>query len=383
MFLGAWLDAGVQEDRWRRILQGLAFDGYEIRVRRVKKKGIDAVKVDVEARDGHPHRHLSDILAILDQSRLPSEVREKACAAFRLLAEAEGRVHGVSPEHIHFHEVGAVDAIVDIVGAMAAWYLAGMPECFVSPIEVGGGWTNCEHGRMPVPAPATVELLKGFPVYSSGLWGETVTPTGAAIIRALCKPAGEFRFEAEAVGYGAGTKDLEIANVLRIQLGRQSRRHGEESAGTGPDSNRSFVVETNIDDMNPEWAGYIIPRLLAVGASDAYLVPIVMKKGRPGIQLRVLCTADRLGDVKREIFAQTSSIGLRYYEIYKEGLDRKIETVHTPYGPVRVKMAFRDGEVMNVAPEYEDCRKLAEEQGVPLKRVYLAAIKEVRWEDLP
>lgn len=382
MFLGAWLDAGVQEDRWRKLLQGLALEGYEIRVRRVKKKGIEAVKVDVEAQDCHPHRHLADILAILDRSRLPSEVREKARTAFYLLAEAEGRVHGLSPEQIHFHEVGAVDAIVDIVGAMAGWYLAGMPECFVSPVEVGGGWTDCEHGRVPVPAPATVELLKGFPVYSSGLWGETVTPTGAAIIRALCKPADGLRFAAGMVGYGAGTRELEIANVLRIQLGRQNRQHGP-AAATATGANRCFVVETNIDDMNPEWAGYIIPRLLAVGASDAYLVPIVMKKGRPGLQLRVLCTADRLDDVKGEIFKQTSSIGLRYYEIYKEGLDRRIETVNTPYGPVRVKIAFRDGQVLNVAPEYEDCRKLAEEQNVPLKRVYWAAFKEVRWEDLP
>ncbi|MBE3551456.1 MAG: LarC family nickel insertion protein, partial [Kyrpidia tusciae] len=221
MFLGAWLDAGAPEDRWREILGGLRLEGYTLSIRRVTKRGIAALKVDVESGGEPPHRRLEDIVQILDQGDLPGEVRERAAQAFRFLAEAEGKVHGVSPGEVHFHEVGAVDAIVDIVGAMAGWYLLGMPECFVSPLEVGGGWTVSAHGQIPVPAPATVELLKGFPVYSSGLWGETVTPTGAAILRALARPAEGVCFVPQGVGYGAGSRELPVPNVLRIQVGER------------------------------------------------------------------------------------------------------------------------------------------------------------------
>ncbi|CAB3392333.1 nickel pincer cofactor biosynthesis protein LarC [Kyrpidia spormannii] len=396
MFLGAWLDAGAPEHRWREILGGLQLGGYVLSIRRVTKRGITALKVDVESGGEQPHRRLADILQILDRSTLPQAVRERAIQAFRLLAEAEGKVHGTSPEDVHFHEVGAVDAIVDIVGAMAGWYLLGMPECFVSPLEVGGGWTVSAHGPIPVPAPATVELLKGFPVYSSGLWGETVTPTGAAILRTLSRPAGGLRYVADAVGYGAGSRELPVPNVLRIQVGERVSESGKavqpggsgieaglEMEGSGAAAveagggDRYFVVETNVDDMSPEWAGYLVPRLLEVGALDAWIVPIIMKKGRPGMEIRALCTADRLEAVKEEIFAQSSSIGVREYEVRREALDRRTEIVETPYGPVRVKIAYRHERVVNVAPEYEDCRVRAEEHGVPLKWVYQEVVRQV------
>lgn len=441
MFLGAWLDAGVDEAAWRAMLAKLAVPGYEVQVRPVMKQGIRALKVDVvvegdepvaagdpgvgfEGHDpdhphehehghgdhhhhgghdhhhdhgghahghyhghdhhhghgelpahghghAHPHRHLPDIEHILDHSDLPEPVREKSRLAFRLLAVAEGRVHGLPPERVHFHEVGAVDAIVDIVGAMAGWYLAGMPACYVSPIEVGGGTVRCAHGLMPVPAPATALLLEGLPTYSSGRWGETVTPTGAAILRALCERGEAPVFAADTIGYGAGTKELPVANVLRIRLGESAEL---ERAG------ELWVLEANVDDMPGEWAAHALQRMLDLGALDAWVTPVVMKKGRPGMQMHVLCDAARRDGLVAALHEETTSLGVRYYPVSRSALARRWVTVSTPYGAVRVKVAERDGRVVNAAPEYEDCRVAAASSGVPLKVVYQAALAEAQAE---
>ncbi len=460
MFLGAWLDLGVDEANWRTMLQGLKVGshapgsgepglqepgglqasrseepGYEIRRRAVFRSGIRACKVDVLVAnqelhyDGtryehrhehehtgghhheygseghHGHRHLPDIFALLEASDLPAPVREKSKLAFRALAEAEGKVHGMPPEAVHFHEVGAIDAIVDIVGAMTGWYLAGMPVCYVTPIEVGMGTVTCAHGVMPVPVPATVALLTGFPTYSSGAMGEMVTPTGAAIIRTLCQPLPQPTMTCTAFGYGAGTANRALANVLRIRIGETAApivsRHAPSTAqpvvGVGADVGTGVrrsdlqsgcvagtvqasacVLEANIDDMTPELAAYAAAKLLDLGAMDTWLTPIVMKKGRPALQLHVLCdVADRPKFITA-ILRETSTLGVRDYRVEKTMWLRRVMTVDTIYGSVQVKVATdAAGGVMNVAPEYEDCRERAEAQHVPLKEVYRAALAAV------
>lgn len=386
MFLGAWLDLGVSEAELRAALSKLTVTEYELSVERVMKLGISATKVDVHTGHSHHHRHLPDIEKIIDDSDLPAIVAEKSKEAFHHLAVAEAAVHGTTPEKIHFHEVGAVDAIVDIVGSMIAWNLLGQPECVVTPIEISGGTVKCAHGVMPVPAPATARLLQGFPTYSSGLWGETTTPTGAAILRTLATPAMKRPFVSQKIGYGAGTKDLPVANVLRIQLGdwatmssnpshmSHHHHHDHGEGHTLPDAVPAVVVEANVDDMSPELAGFVIDRLLQLGAMDATWTPMVMKKGRPAIQLQVICAQEHLSTLQTEIFRQTSSIGMRSYWVEKRELPREFIDVETPFGPVTVKFARLGEDTVNIAPEYEVCRRLAEDSGVALKKVYQAAL---------
>jgi pyridinium-3,5-bisthiocarboxylic acid mononucleotide nickel chelatase len=392
MFLGAWLDVGIDRQAWRDMLNQLKVDGYDLDIRTVYKNGIRATKVDVNlhpvadslTKPHHPHRHLADIEQILLASGLPKPVLEKSRQAFRCLAEAEGEVHGTSPEQVHFHEVGAVDAIVDVVGAMAGWYLAGMPTCYVSAIEVGSGTVHCDHGLMPVPAPATATLMHGFVTYSSGFQGETLTPTGAAILKVLCSDGRRPLMVTERSGYGAGTKDFPVANVLRIQLGEavvdelNGLHPSTQTTAAAMNSESACVLEANIDDMNPEWAAYVVHQLLELGAMDAWLTPIVMKKGRPGLQLHVLCNMALRDRVIQQIHLETTTIGVRHYEVSRSVLPREVLPVDTPYGVIRVKVAYQDERVVNVAPEFEDCRLCAEDRGVPLKEVYAAAMAAYR-----
>lgn len=388
MFLGAWLDLGVPEAAWREQLQGLAVTEYSLTVEKVKKSGIAATKVHVHTQHSHHHRHLPDIVRIIDESQLPDVVKAKSKEAFEHLAVAEALVHGTVPEKIHFHEVGAVDAVVDIVGSMIAWHLLGEPECVVTPIEVGGGTVRCEHGVMPVPAPATARLLEGFPTYSSGIWGETTTPTGAAILRTLARPYEKRPFIGHQIGYGAGTKELPVVNLLRIQLGEWAlpsggggmSGHQTQHQHGLPEPVPAMVIEANVDDMNPELAGYLIERLLRQGAMDATWTPMVMKKGRPAIQLQVLCAPDKLGLLQKEIFRQTSSIGLRAYAVEKWELTRQVKPIATPFGEVLVKTAMLADNSINFAPEFESCRQVAETQDIPLKQVYLSALAGA-WSD--
>ncbi|WAH35238.1 nickel pincer cofactor biosynthesis protein LarC [Alicyclobacillus dauci] len=393
MFLGAWLDLGIDAREWTNLLGKLSVSEYDLSWRTVYKNGMRATKVDVMLEETvhasthelgqkldshhhvhggrHAHRHLPDIYNILEASQLPEPVLAKSKEAFRLLAEAEGRVHGVPANEVHFHEVGAVDAIVDIVGSILGWYLAGMPECYVSSIEVGGGTVWCDHGLMLVPAPATAELLRGFRTHSSGNWGETVTPTGAAIIRTLCKSERVQGIIADKLGYGAGTKDFKIANVLRIQLGTKS----DCDVITNSKKFESVcILETNLDDMTPELAGYVADKLMEHGALDAWWTAIVMKKGRPAIQLQVLCHPRDRNLLIDLIQAETTTLGVRVHETTRAVLDRRIDEVETNFGRVRVKVAYSGDMLRNVAPEYEDCKRCAEDHGVPLKQVYQATL---------
>jgi pyridinium-3,5-bisthiocarboxylic acid mononucleotide nickel chelatase len=316
---------------------------------------------------------LSDILRILEDSRLAPQVRERAGAVFRKLGEAESLVHDVPIEKIHFHEVGAVDAIVDIVGACVGFGTLGIDKFACSPLNVGGGTTRMAHGILPVPAPATAKLLLGKPTYSNGVQRELVTPTGAAIIATLCEPASfgpQPAMSVSAIGYGAGVADLEgQANVLRIMIGEPAEKNvagfDEEIA----------VVEANLDDMNPQIYGYFLEKALAAGALDVYTTPVQMKKNRPGTLLTVLCRPADTNALTSLIFAETTTFGARTYRAHRRTLPREQVSVATSFGEVRIKVSRVNGRILHVAPEYDDCRKLAVEKNVPLQQVINEALR--------
>lgn len=363
MLLGALLDVGVPEHWLRDQLAKLPLNGYELVIDRVTKKGISSNYVDVKTawHHHHHHRHLPDILKIINSSTLVPEVKEGSIRLFRRLAEAEAKVHGTTVDKIHFHEVGAVDSIVDIVGVMLCLHYLDVSVIYTSKLHVGSGFVKCSHGLMPVPAPATAELLKGIPYYSADIVKELVTPTGAAVVAEFgvgygAMPEG---FVVDAIGYGAGTWDLDIPNVLRLHLGRLESQSTPEV----------IVIETNIDDMNPQLYGYVFDKLLKSGALDVWVTPIVMKKSRPANMLSVLVEQDRLDTVLAVLFAETSTIGIRYYPVSRTIATRSITTVETKWGSARAKISVFGDQVCNISPEFEDCRKLAEEHNIPLKNV--------------
>src|SRR5262250_425785 len=335
MTLGALVDAGCPLERLRGELKGLDVPGWEISAEKVWKNGMAATHVSVRTADTQTHRTLGVILGILENSQLAVEVRERASAIFRLLGEAEAAVHDVPLEKIHFHEVGAVDAVVDIVGASAGFAALGIESFFCSALNVGGGTAKMAHGILPVPAPATARLLLGKPTYSNGLQKELVTPTGAAIVATLCEHFGpQPPMSVSAIGYGAGTTDLEgQPNVLRIMLGDAT-----EEAVPGFDEEIS-VIEANLDDMNPQIYGYFSEKALAAGALDVYTTPVQMKKNRPGTLLTVLCKPQQASGLISLIFAETTTFGVRSYQAQRRVLPREHVSVSTDYGDVRIKLS--------------------------------------------
>ena len=373
MTLGALLACGADEDEFRRKLAGLGVPGYRLHVTRRKVEGLMATDVDVELieRDQGHGRHLSDIAAIYRDSDLSPSVREAALAIFTRLAEAEAKVHGTTPDQIHFHEVGAVDAIVDITGVCILLEMLGVERVFTAPLPIGRGFVDCQHGRMPLPAPATAELLIGLPTYPVSISGELVTPTGAAIIATLAgaERAGDPpAMTPRAVGYGAGKKDwgAPFPNLLRVLLG--------DTPDAGASPTRVAVLETNLDDVPGETIGYVQERLLAAGALDVFLTPVQMKKNRPGVLLSVLAApehADALADI---VMGETGTLGVRRTWAERRCLDRAWETVETIFGPIRIKIGSREGREQTAAPEFEDCRQAAERNGVPLREVYRTAL---------
>lgn len=383
MILGALLDAGAPEAGLRAGLAGISLGQYQLSVDKVKKNGITATKLNVRAAETHHHRHLPDILRIIGEGNLSPWVKEKSRAIFLRLAEAEAKIHGIAPEKVHFHEVGAVDSLVDIIGSVLALELLGIEKVYSSPLPLGSGFVKCAHGTIPVPAPATLELLTGAPVKQSDLEGELVTPTGAAIISTLAEawtpiPA----MTVETTGYGAGTKDLPVPNLLRVVIGSISARSVDPIAGSGSgllsslDREELFLLETNIDDLNPEFYPYILERLLSQGALDAYWQPVIMKKGRPAYLLGVLTEESKLEVISSTIFAETSTLGVRISKVDRYKLPRSFRRVTTPYGQLSVKLSHnpQTGECLNIAPEYDDCRQAADIHGVPLKVVCRAAL---------
>jgi uncharacterized protein (TIGR00299 family) protein len=375
MTLGALVDAGMGIDTLRSELAKLDLAGYALRSEKVRRAGLAATKVYVDlAEKKHPARRLSDVAQIIRGSMLSPQVKRKSTSIFERLADAEALVHGTTREQVHFHEIGAVDALVDIVGAVIGLEQLGITTIASSPIHLGSGTVRTSHGILPVPAPATAELLRNVPVYSSDIALELTTPTGAAIISTLAQTYGPLPpMKVSKTAYGAGSTDLPgRPNVLRILLGEPAVPYEEDS---------SVLIETNIDDMNPQVYEYVIERLMAAGAHDAYLAPIIMKKGRPGVLLSALCdrtTSDALLDV---IFRETTSIGVRIQDVGRKKLGREIREVATPFGTVRIKISKRGEEVLTVTPEYEDCKKIAEEKSVPLKTVMEEAKKACSREE--
>ncbi len=385
MVLGALVDAGCDLARIEGELRKLGVPGWKISAEKVKRGALAATQVRVATTERHHHRGLSRILEIITAANLAPRVAQRATAIFTKLGEAEARVHNVPLEKVHFHEVGAVDAIVDIVGACVGSDLLGLEDFACSALNVGGGRVETAHGNLPVPAPATADLLRGAPTYSNGIERELVTPTGAAIVSTVATQFGAMPpMVTSAVGYGAGGSDLkEQPNVLRLFVGESA---GERDASRwGHAEECVAIIEANIDDMNPQIYGYFAERALAAGALDVFATPVQMKKGRPGQLLTVLCeplAADRLVEL---IFRETTTIGVRMHNAHRRTLERESVPVETRYGTIRMKVSrsaatngSRQGSdaILNAAPEYEDCQRAALEKNVPLKQVLAEAALE-------
>lgn len=373
MLLGALLDCGLDFEVLKSRLAGLGVGGYELVLERVDRSGISSSKFDVrlEGHDGHHHHHrsLKRIERMIDESRLSDRVRQTARAIFRRLGEAEARIHGIPVESVHFHEVGAIDSIVDIVGTCIGLEALGIEKLICSPIHVGSGTFTCAHGTYPVPGPATAELLKGAPIYSGEIEGELMTPTGAAIISELASGYGPMPLmRVEKIGYGAGTRTYpRFPNVLRAVVGTP-----ESDADETPET--VTVIEANIDDLNPQVFGYLMEKAISAGALDIFYTPVQMKKNRPGTLVTLLCRPADRERMAGIIFGETTTIGVRYRTEQREILRREKQTVETSYGPITMKISRNStGGVVNVSPEFEDCRAAAEKHGVPLRQVQLEA----------
>jgi hypothetical protein len=374
MAVGALLDLGVPLSFLREELARLPIPlpGYALSWEETFRHGIRATKFGVQVTEDQPHRHYSDIAAMIEGSSLADEVKLKAGRIFHRLADAEAKVHGVELSRVHFHEVGALDSIIDIVGTALCLQYLGIEELYASALPLGSGYVETAHGLLPVPAPATAELLRGMPVHTELGAGERVTPTGAAILAALCSGFGAPpQFTLTAVGSGAGDRDFpDTPNILRIML-------GEKSAPLPGDEIR--VLESHIDDMNPEILGFLMERLMAAGALDVAFSPLQMKKNRPGVRITILSPPALQDKLARMLLAETSAIGVRHYPATRLKLHRALEERDTSLGRVQVKVIRDDTGVVRVCPEFEECRRIAEAEGIPLQDVYKIIERET-WE---
>jgi len=371
MILGAMVAAGVEPGFLREQLSLLPVDGFSINFETVSKSGLSATYARVETAHEHKHRHLSDIKKIIESSRLSDAVKQRAVQIFTRLAEAEARVHNEPVDHVHFHEVGALDAIVDVVGAAICFEALRIDRFICSPIHVGSGMVKMAHGQFPIPPPAVTELLKGVPFYATDIKGELLTPTGAAIITTVCNEYGPIpQMMTETTGYGAGTREYQdFPNVLRVLLGETEDKSARDE--------RLWMLETNLDDVSPQIIGYVMDRVLELGALDCFFTPVQMKKNRPGVLLSVLCGREEKEAVMRLLFMETTTLGVRSYEVTRRALERSVVRVETQYGPIDVKVAHLDGRVVNEMPEFEQCRQAAASANVPLKVVEEAARAEL------
>jgi hypothetical protein len=380
MLLGALIDLGLDVKVLRRELAKLKLDEFEISARRDQRQAITGIKFDVLVREPHcslltPHpahhgRTCREIKQLIESSKLGHDVKRRAAGAFRRLAEAEGKIHGMAPEKVHFHEVGAVDSIVDFVGACIGLRELGVEKVVASaPLRTGYGFVDCAHGRFPVPAPATAELLKGVPTFAGDEEAELITPTGAALLREFATEFGPMPpMAVQAVGYGLGARQLpKTPNVLRALLG--------ETAGAR-EADRIAVLETNLDDVSPQVLGEVMDRALAAGALDVFHTPIQMKKNRPGVMLSVLCAPPDAERLSRLLLTETTAFGVRCMEASRLKLDRKIVRVKTPFGPVEVKIGKLNGRAVSASPEFESCRRAAAKAKVPVRRVLTSALAQ-------
>jgi uncharacterized protein (TIGR00299 family) protein len=367
MILGALIDAGLDAETLRQNLAGLHLSEYELKASRTQKGAIEATDVQVVVHNDVPERKLADIEGVIADSDLPEDIKQASAAIFRRLIGIEATIHGANPEDVHLHEVGATDAIVDVVGSLLGLKLLGVEEVYASRLPLGHGFVRCAHGLLPLPAPATVELLRGVPVIHLDVEGELVTPTGAAILTGVVKGFGQFpEMTVDTVGYGAGKSDFEFPNLLRIFVGSTTQEIARPTE-------QVVLLETNLDDMNPELFDHTMQTLYKAGALDVFLQTFHGKKNRPGVLLSVLCHPHQVQHLSRIIFAETTTLGIRYKTMDRVYLDRETARVETPHGQLRIKVGKLGGEVVNLSPEYEDCRRLALESGKPLKEVYAAA----------
>jgi uncharacterized protein (TIGR00299 family) protein len=376
MILGSLLDLGLPFEQLNAELAKLSVKNFSVSARKVVKAGVSATKFDVEIGHEHAHRNLTMIEKIIQDSRLLPEIKESAVRIFRRLAEAEAIVHGTSVDRVHFHEVGAIDAIVDIVGACIGFEVLGVRQIYCSALNVGSGYVECAHGTMPVPAPATAELLRNLPVYSNQVVGELVTPTGAAIISTLAQGFGGIpNLKIRKIGYGAGTKDFKgTANVVRVVQGDLLK--AETSKGASSSDTEVVVIEANIDDMNPQIFGHLQETLMAAGALDVFATPVQMKKNRPGLLITVIAPLDIQEALTSQIFEETTTIGVRFCLSQRRVLERDIVIVESKFGKIGVKVSRLNGKIVNFSPEYEDCRQAATRHTVPFKWVQSRVIQE-------
>ena len=374
MVLGALVDAGADLRAIEAELRKLGLEGWTISAEKVKRGQIFATHVKVSTTEGHHHRGLSIILGRIENAKLALRAAERARRIFTRLAESEARIHNLPVEQVHFHEVGAVDSIVDIVGAAVGFELLGIDEFACSPLDVGAGQVMTAHGLLPVPAPATADLLKGTPVYTSGIQKELVTPTGAAIATTLSTSYTKIpEMTLTAIGYGAGSMDFpEKANVMRLLIGeRESVVAGEHSHGSADAP--ITVIETNLDDMSPQIYGYFVERAFAAGALDVFSTAVSMKKNRPGLLVTILCEPRNQARLTDLLFSETTTIGVRMHEARRRTLAREFLNVQTEFGEVRMKISRLNGSLLNATPEYDDCQRIAATKGIPLKEVLAAA----------
>ncbi len=362
MILGALIDLGVDAEKWKSELNKIPVKGYEIEISKKQKNSIWGTDVNIIIDDHYSHRHLEDLLKIVDESGLSENIKTKAKNIFYKIAEAEAKIHNQPIDEVHFHEIGALDTIIDVLGSLILLEMLEVAEIYSSPLPLGSGFVNTAHGTIPVPAPATLEILRGIPVYKDGREGELVTPTGAAIISTVANFVQELPpIRVDKIGYGCGKKDFSFPNLLRVYVGELVESTVKE---------RNIVLETNIDDMNPQIFGYLVEKLFKEGALDVFLTPVYMKKGRPGILLSViapLVMEERLSEV---IFRETTTLGIRKIYVDKKIMPREIKEIETKWGKVRIKVANING-IRKAYPEYEDCKSIAERENIPLKDVIL------------
>jgi pyridinium-3,5-bisthiocarboxylic acid mononucleotide nickel chelatase len=379
MILGALVDLGVEPNFLIDQLSLLGVEGFQLEFEKVDRSGISASRVLVKTEEHHHHRHLSNILNIIDKSRLGEGVKERAGKIFTRLAEAEAKVHRVPVERIHFHEVGALDAIVDVVGACIGFDRLGVERFFCSPLNVGSGMVEMAHGRFPIPPPAVAELLRGAPIYSNEVTGELVTPTGAAVVSTLAQEFGTVpAIRVEATGYGAGSRDYpRFPNVLRLMLGKTDEDR--------PDTAEKVVLlETNVDDMSPQIAGFIMDQALQLGALDCYFTPVQMKKNRPGLLISVICRPADSKSLTEMLISESTTLGVRFQELSRSAMQREVVRVETVYGEIDVKVSSYGDSIVKVMPEFDHCREAAVRHNVALRevtRVATAAAEELIHKD--
>lgn len=387
MILGALVALGVDENKLVEELKKLDIADFDIEFSTKDKSGISAIHAEVKVPDEKAHRHLHNIVKIINESRLNNSVKKRALEIFTKLATAEAKVHGIDVQKVHFHEVGAMDAIIDVVGACIGFEMLGIERFVCSKIHVGSGFVKMAHGKFPVPPPAVAEILQNIPIYSTEIEGELITPTGAAIIATVCEEFGQIpKIIIEKTAYGAGTRDYnDFPNVLRLIIGEEEKgRKGEEEIRSKIKDLRSktkdqlILLETNIDDLSPEILGFVMEKAFEFGCLDCWFTPIQMKKNRPATMISILCGNEKAEVFKELLFTETSTLGIRISRIERECLERESKKIETEFGEIDVKIGKFNGKVVNIKPEYDQMREFAVKSKIPLKEIERRILREIK-----